>query len=124
MRQLVITVGLGAALVLVAGQVEAQYRYTDDRGVSKVAQYTLDVPASYRDAAVWIGPTGIGKPGLSEEQRQMKQRDDAYRRIGEANARLVPYQKTGVAATQARQDGLVEPRYDRRGNPCQHRDRR
>ena len=67
-------------------------------GVSKVTQYKLDVPAPYRDAAVWIGPTGIGKPALSEEQRQVRQRDAAYRRIGEAYFRLAPYKKVEAAA--------------------------
>ena len=74
MRGFVIAVGL---VILVAGQVDAQYRYTDGKGVIKVTQYKLDVPAPYRDTAVWIGPTGIGKPALSEEQRQLKRREDA-----------------------------------------------
>jgi hypothetical protein len=79
-KRFVVAAGLGAGILLVAGHVDAQYRYTDDKGVSKVTQYKLDVPARYRDAAVWIGETGVGKPGLSEEQRRAKQRDDAYRR--------------------------------------------
>ena len=66
-------------MVLGAAQVDAQYRYTDDKGVTKVAQYKLEVPAPYRDAAVWIGPTGIGKPALSDEQRKVKQREAAER---------------------------------------------
>lgn len=74
MKRFVAVVGLGAAVVLGARQGDAQYRYTDDKGASKVAQYKLDVPARYRDAAVWIGPTGVGKPALSEEQRQIRQR--------------------------------------------------
>ena len=86
----VIAMILGAGIVLVAGQVDAQYRYTNDKGVSKVTQYKVDVPAPYRDAAVWIGPTGIGKPALSEEQRQVRQRDAVYRRLGEAYLRLAP----------------------------------
>jgi len=94
----VIAVVISAGIVLVAGQVDAQYRYTNDKGVSKVTQYKLDVPAPHRDAAVWIGPTGIGKPALSEEQRQVKQRDAAYRRIGEAYLRLAPYHKVEAAA--------------------------
>ena len=89
----VIAVALSAGIVLVAGRVDAQYRYTDDKGVSKVTQYKLDVPPPYRDAAVWIGPTGIGKPALSEEQRQVRQRDAAYRRIGESFVRLAPYKR-------------------------------
>ena len=81
---------LVVGLVLVAGRVEAQYRYTDDKGVSKTTQYKLDVPARYRDAAVWIGPTGAGKPALSEEQRETRQRWDIYRRIGESVSKRAP----------------------------------
>jgi hypothetical protein len=79
MRRFAIAVGLSAGIVVVAAQVDAQYRYTDDKGVTKVAQYKLDVPAPHRDAAVWIGPTGIGKPALSDEQRKVKQREAAER---------------------------------------------
>jgi hypothetical protein len=82
MGRLVVAVGLGVGILLVAGPVNAQYRYTDSKGVTKITQYKLDVPAAYRDTAVWIGATGVGKPGLSEEQRKTKLRDDAYRRIG------------------------------------------
>jgi hypothetical protein len=95
MRRIVAVVGLGAFVVLGARPVDAQYRYTDDKGASKVTQYKLDVPAPYRDSAVWIGPTGVGKPALSEEQRQIRQRwgtpasrsaDDAARKAEEAAA--------------------------------------
>ena len=55
LRLLVIALGLGA---LVAMPAAAQYRYTNDKGVTKEAQYKLDVPEPYRDAAVWVGPTG------------------------------------------------------------------
>jgi hypothetical protein len=82
------------------GKWTLSYRYTNDKGVSKVTQYKLDVPTPYRDAAVWIGPTGIGKPALSEEQRQVRQRDAASRRIGEAYLRLAPYKKVEAAATR------------------------
>jgi hypothetical protein len=91
----VLVIGLGAAVMVVAAPVDAQYRYTDDKGASKVAQYKLDVPAPYRESAVWIGPTGVGKPALSEEQRQIRQRwgtpasrsaDDAARKAAEAAA--------------------------------------
>ena len=92
MRWLVLAFGLVAGLLLSCGQAAAQYQYTDAKGVSKTTQYKVDVPRAHRDAAVWIGPTGIGRPGLSEEARQTKQRDDEYRRIGEASSRLVPYQ--------------------------------
>jgi hypothetical protein len=83
--RLAVATGLGAGMLLVAGHVDAQYRYTDAEGASKVTQYKLDVPTAYRDAAVWIGPTGVGKPALSEAARQTKQRDDAYRRIRNAD---------------------------------------
>jgi hypothetical protein len=71
LRLLVIALGLG---VVVAAPATAQYRYTNDKGVTKEAQYKLDVPEPYRDAAIWIGPTGVGKPALSEDQRQIKER--------------------------------------------------
>jgi len=71
--------GLGAGILLVAGQVDAQYQYTDAKGVSKVVPYKLDVPAPYRDSAVWIGPTGVGHPALSDGARETKRRDDLYR---------------------------------------------
>jgi hypothetical protein len=90
---------VSTGLVFLAGPVAAQYRYTDDKGVSKVTQYKLDVPKDYRDAAAWVGRTGIGKPALSEEARQTKLRDEAYRRIGAADAALVPYR----AAEKAQQ---------------------
>jgi hypothetical protein len=99
MKRLTVAVGVSTGLVFLAGPVAAQYRYTDDKGVSKVTQYKLDVPKDYRDAAAWVGRTGIGKPALSEEARQTKLRDEAYRRIGAADAALVPYR----AAEKAQQ---------------------
>ena len=86
MGRVLIVVGL----VLIAGQAEAQYRYTDNKGVSRIAQYKLNVPARDRDAAVWIGPTGVGKPALSQEQEETRQRWDIYRRIGESVSRRAP----------------------------------
>ena len=76
MRGFVIATGVSAGILLVAPtQSDAQYRYTDAKGVDKVAQYKLDVPVPYRDAAIWIGPTGSGKPALSEEQRKLRERE-------------------------------------------------
>ena len=86
MRQLALVIGLGAGLLL-PGPGHAQWRYTDAAGATRVAQYKLYVPVRSRDAAVWIGPTGIGKPGLSAAQRDAKRREEAYRRIGEAQLR-------------------------------------
>jgi hypothetical protein len=80
MRALVVALGVGMSTIFFAEVAHAQYQYTDGKGVTKVTQYKLDVPARYRDTAVWIGATGVGKPGLSEEQRKTKQRDDAYRK--------------------------------------------
>jgi hypothetical protein len=74
-----VAAGLGAGILLVAGAADAQYRYTGADGISKVVQYKLDIPAAYRDAAVWIGPTGVGKPALSDDARATKRREDIYR---------------------------------------------
>jgi len=74
-----VATGLGVGILLVAGEAGAQYRYSDADGVSKVVQYKLDVPATYRDTAVWIGPTGVGHPALSDGARETKRRDDLYR---------------------------------------------
>jgi hypothetical protein len=92
MKRLALALAVTAGLLLVPAAAVAQYRYTDDKGVTRSTQYKVDIPATYRDAAEWVGPTGIGKPALSEEARQTRQRDDAYRRLGEANRQLVPYQ--------------------------------
>jgi hypothetical protein len=85
--RLVLAVGIATASVVGPGPAHAQWQYTDASGATKVEQYKLYVPAGYRDAAVWIGPIGIGRPGLSEAQRQARQREEAYRRIGEAQLR-------------------------------------
>jgi hypothetical protein len=98
MKAFVLTIGLGAALLLFAGRADAQWKYADDKGVTKVTQYKLDMPARYRDAAVWVGPIGVGKPALSEEARQAKRRAEEYRRIGQSEARLFRYQHSGPAA--------------------------
>lgn len=97
--------GVGAGLLLVglaAGPASAQYRYTDDKGVIRTTQYKVDVPAPRRDAAVWIGPTGVGIPALSEEARKTKQRDDAIRRVGNSIEQLT----AASAAEQARKRQL------------------
>ena len=99
MRRVVVVGGAGAGILLVAlvaGPASAQYRYTDDKGVTRTTQYKLDVPARHRDAAVWIGATGVGIPALSEEARKTKQRDDAIRRIGNSIERLSPRQREPV----------------------------
>ena len=89
MRRFVTAVGFGAGLLLLAGQADAQWRYTDETGASKVTQYKLHVPAPYRDAAEWIGPVGIGKPALSADQIRAAQGSEAIRRIVAAEAELL-----------------------------------
>lgn len=58
MKEVLIAASMFAGILLVAGHADAQYQYTDDKGVKKVVQYKLDVPAPHRDSAIWIGPTG------------------------------------------------------------------
>src|SRR5260370_39870521 len=119
LRLLVIALGLGA---VVAMPVAAQYRYTNDKGVTKEAEYKVDVPEPYRDAAVWIGPTGVGKPGLREDQRKIKERwdpvqkkaDDAREAAGAERLRMAPARHSsaiahpGPAPCPAR-DALIPP---------------
>lgn len=77
--RIAVATGLGVGILLVAGEAGAQYQYTDAKGVSKVVPYKLDVPTQYRDSAVWIGPTGVGHPALSDGARETKRREDLYR---------------------------------------------
>src|SRR4030095_15492336 len=91
MKRFAMTVGLGAGLLLLAGHADAQWRYTDDRGVTRVTQYKIDVPSAYRDAAEWIGPVGIGKPGVRAGQVLAAQRWEAIQRIVNAEAGLIQY---------------------------------
>jgi FtsZ-interacting cell division protein ZipA len=100
---LILVIGIGASLFLFSGEADAQYKYTDDKGVAKTTQYKADIPERYRDAAEWIGPTGIGKPALSADQQRWKQRDDAERRIQEAEAELAKYRAAERAAQQQEQ---------------------
>jgi hypothetical protein len=51
MERLAMAVALGLGLLLSAAQADAQWRYTDDKGASRVTQYKIDVPEPYRDAA-------------------------------------------------------------------------
>lgn len=98
MKRFAMAVGLGAGLLLVAGQADAQWRYTDDKG-TKVTQYKIDIPTPYRDAAEWIGPIGIGKPELNADQIRAAQRWDAIQRIVAAEAGLLHYKSVSAPAT-------------------------
>lgn len=98
MERLATVVALGAGLLLLAGPADAQWRYTDDKGASRVTQYKLDVPEPYRDAAEWIGPIGIGKPALSADQIREAQLVDAIRRIVTAEAGLVQFRNVPAPA--------------------------
>jgi hypothetical protein len=105
MKRLAMVAALGLGLLLSAGAADAQWRYTDDKGVSRVTQYKIDVPEPSRDAAEWIGPVGIGKPALSVEQLRAAQLSDAYRRIGSAEAGLVQFRNMPAAARPAPDPG-------------------
>ena len=101
MERFAMAVALGLGLLLSAGQADAQWRYTDDKGASRVTQYKIDVPEPYRDAAEWIGPVGIGKPALSADQVRAAQLSDAFRRIGTAEAGLVQFRNMPAPARPA-----------------------
>ncbi len=107
MKRWATAVGLGAGLLLLAGQADAQWRYTDDKGASKVTQYKLDVPAPYRDAAEWIGPTGIGKPALSADQIRAAQLWDAIQRIIAAEAGLLQFRNAAAPAPPRPESGTA-----------------
>src|SRR5258705_9809823 len=106
MTRFAMAVGLGAGLLLWAGQADAQWRYTDDKGASRVTQYKIDVPEPYRDAAEWIGPVGVGKPALSADQVRAAQLSDALRRIGTAEAGLVQFRNMPAPARPAPDRGV------------------
>jgi hypothetical protein len=91
MKRFAMTVGLGAGLLLLGGHADAQWRYTDERGVTRVTQYKIDIPTALRDAAEWIGPVGVGNPALSEDQVKQAQRWEAIRRLVNAEAGLVQF---------------------------------
>ena len=99
---------LGGALLLAAGPADAQWRYTDDRGTSRVTQYKIDIPTDFRDGAKWIGPVGPGRPGLSAEQLRGAQREEANRRIVAAEAGLVRYRNMPAPARPAPDPGGPE----------------
>ena len=98
MNRFAMVVGLSMGLLLLAAQADAQWRYTDDKGASRVTQYKLDIPTPYRDAAEWIGPVGIGKPDLSADQIRMAQRWDAIQRLVAAEAGLLQYKPVAAPA--------------------------
>lgn len=79
----------------------SQWRYTDDKGASRVTQYTIDAPEPHRDAAEWIGPVGIGKPALSADQIRQAQVAEAIRRIVTAEAGLVQFRNMPAPAKPA-----------------------
>jgi hypothetical protein len=100
---------MAVGLLLLAGQAEAQWRYTDDQGANRVTQYKLDVPTPYRDAAEWIGPVGIGKPALSAEQIAAAQRWDAIQRIIAAEAGLLQFKTVAAPAAPRVDSGAGRP---------------
>lgn len=105
MTRFAMAAGFGAALLLAGGPADAQRRYTDDKGASKVTQYKLDVPAPYRDAAEWVGPIGIGKPALSADQIRTAQLWHAIQRIVAAEAGLLRYKAAAAPAPPRAEPG-------------------
>src|SRR4029434_410010 len=93
-----VVLGLIAGLALNVTPAAAQWQYTDNKGVTKVTQFKVDIPAPLRADSVWVGQTVFGKPDLSRGQQETKARWDAYRRIGDAQAELVPYKQEEAAA--------------------------
>ena len=91
MKRFAMSLGLGAALLALAGPADAQWRYTDDKGVTRVTQYKIDIPTAHRDAAEWIGPVGVGKPALSAGQALTAKRWEAIERLGIAEAGLIQF---------------------------------
>jgi hypothetical protein len=110
MKRLAMAVGLSVGLLLLAGQADAQWQYTDDKGASRVTQYKLDVPAPHRDAAEWIGPVGIGKPALSADQIRAVQLWDAVRRLIAAEAGLLQFKNVAAAPPLPRVDAGASDR--------------
>jgi hypothetical protein len=97
MKGLAMAVGFGAGLLLLAGgPADAQWRYTDAKGVTHVTQYKINVPTDYRDAAEWVGPVGVGKPALSAEQIRVARHWEAISRIVAAEAALLRLVKTAA----------------------------
>jgi hypothetical protein len=109
MRAFILATLLGAGALLLAGEAEAQYRYVDAKGTSKVTQYKADIPEAQRDAAVWVGPTGIGKPALSTDANAAAAREEAYRRSGIAQAEAI----RGGRANEARENEVSRNRDSR-----------
>src|ERR1700732_4528340 len=105
MQRLAMATALGLGLLLSAGHADAQWRYTDDKGVSRVTQYKIDVPEPLRDGAEWIGPVGVGKPGLSADQIRAAELSDAIRRLAAAEAGLVKSRNMPAPAKPAPDPG-------------------
>jgi choline dehydrogenase-like flavoprotein len=89
MTRIATAAAVAAALLLPAGPAGAQWRYTDDKGASRVTQYKIDVPTPHRDAAEWVGPVGVGRPALSADQIRAARLWDAIQRIIAAEAGLL-----------------------------------
>jgi hypothetical protein len=55
MTRLAIFVSVSIGVLWLTGSAEAQWRYTDDKGNSKTVTLKMDVPAQYRNHAVYAG---------------------------------------------------------------------
>ena len=45
---------VGAGLLLAVGQAEAEWQYTDAKGKARTVMLKMDVPAEYRNTAVYV----------------------------------------------------------------------
>jgi hypothetical protein len=62
MKRLAVAVGVSISIVCFAGSVNAQWRYTDDKGNSKTVTLKMDVPAQYVNGAVYVGGDSNSAP--------------------------------------------------------------
>lgn len=55
MKRLAIVVSVSIGILCFAASMDAQWRYTDDKGNSKTVTLKMDVPPQYRSRAVYAG---------------------------------------------------------------------
>src|SRR5258705_11034000 len=68
MTRFAMAVGLGAGLLLLAGQADAQWRDTDHKGASQGTPDRDDVPPPHPDPAQRVRAAGSGNPRASGNQ--------------------------------------------------------
>lgn len=58
--KIAIAVSVSISILCFTEPLTAQWRYTDDKGNSKTVTLKMDVPAQYRNSAVYVGDQGNG----------------------------------------------------------------